>query len=203
MSDFSSIRTNLIVAFILLVFGVLNFVDSSGIIFLIFGALWFSLYSGIGLGALDYRGTPSKSYFRIGRYVLAGLLSLGFVGILVTDIQNSGLEYLSKKVIEWTFDLSIILYLFCFKPSDCTIGKKILKVVGMVMMYFAVFTLTQVTETRYEMYYWMSEPRMVTQMNYGVLIFSAVIYAIGLICNYFGFKKKDISETSPLEVQIS
>lgn len=198
MNDkFSSVCPMIVVGFFFLLGGCISSPSISGIITASFGGLYLSYFLGARLAMLDYRGKKSRIGFRITRYILGLLLLVGLVGVIYSYAvyQISTFE-LSKRIYNIMIDLWLLMYVVFFRPSDATVGRKVLKVVGFCLIILATLFLGQVHK-EYLNYTFMG-PQVELVTSYGVVLTSIIFFIIGLICIASGYKKrKNIVEETP------
>ncbi len=152
---------------------------------------WGALFPGylIGLSLLtngfvlqarsDYRGTPSRTFFKILRYIIVGIIILTALAQIYVAISDARWE--SINLYGLSVDVVLIGYLLAYKPSNRSLGKKSLKVIG----YF--LTLLSLNACK------------VFANNGMTMLLVVILAAIGILLIYLGDKKKNSQRTITVE----
>lgn len=184
----------LVAWFVLMIFATLYDDTMIQIVCIGFVGLLFACFCGIGYGRCDYRGYPNKLWYRIGRYVVASIILIPFVIQVGMSFQYSS-EEIIKKTYGWVADLTLILYIYFYRPSNSSIVKKILKVVGMSFIIFSLFVMTQIKREVLVQHYW-EAPQIELQNDYIMALVTFGIFVIGTILMKYGYKKSKVTENN-------
>jgi FtsH-binding integral membrane protein len=129
-------------------------------------------------GSYDYRGVPSKLLYKIVRYILALLLAVT-LGIQIY-IQVSMPDVVPYTPYATIVDIALISYLIMYKPSDSTPLKKVLKIVGYIIILAGVNALRNAKiDVSYLTY-------TQTEINWGIILASVVVVIIGITLLVYG-----------------
>lgn len=144
------------------------------------------------LGNSNYRGYPTKSSYKIARYYTIGRYGLATILFIVTGIQLY--LYFTKPAIihlsiySLVVDGALIAYLVAFKPSNTTFGKKILKIIGYILVLVAVNALQKVRVETFSYHY----PYSYYEIDWGMFVFLCIIMIAGVVCIKIGSKTTEI-----------
>lgn len=127
----------------------------------------------------NYRNTPSKTFYKIVRYIIAGLLFITTIAQIYSLIASIYTHYSQYFFV---VDASLITYLLTYKPSNTSIAMKILKVVGYSAILIGINTLQFVVKTINYIYY------TETYINWGTFYGSAFVMVIGFIFIYLSHR---------------
>lgn len=133
------------------------------------------------LGNYDYRGVPSKLFYRIVRYVIAAFLL--FTGGIQIDFAINLPDFIDYSLYATILDCSLISYLLFFKPSNTSMIKKILKVLGYVLVFIGVNALRNTREEVEHLTYTSEE------IQWGMVFMIIVVFILGIGCIILGNRK--------------
>ena len=151
-------------------------------IFLALGGA-FLMTAFASLGNSNYRGYPTKSRYKIARYV--GAVLLLFVAAIQIYVYFTMLYRVHFSIYATVVDIALIVYLFMFKPSNTSTSKKIFKAVGYSLLLIAVNALQNVKVLVSNYTYTTSE------INWNTLVFIFLLLVSGTICVIFGNRNHD------------
>lgn len=171
-------------------------VTISNSVFLMAGVALTVYYVGVHYAIADGSGIKRKTVYKVIQYSVASLFLLLWIADLTSYLMDNNrlLEpdylpnYFFKKICFWIVDLSLILYLFFFKPSSCTTFKKILKFVGSIMIFISIIMLTQVRTILVISYYGYPHTYEEVQYNFMAVVISIVLLSIGLVLKYISYR---------------
>jgi hypothetical protein len=145
-------------------------------------------------GSYDYRGVPSKLLYKIVRYILALLLAIT-LGIQLY-IQVSMPDVVPYTPYATIVDIALISYLIMYKPSDSTPLKKILKIIGYIIVLAGINALRNARiVVEYPTY-------THTEINWSIIVASVVVVIIGVTLLAFGGSKA-VKEKNIDNIQIT
>lgn len=171
----SWVKDNLIYALIVLLGTSILPPDENKIAGVLIGGL-FLIIAFVNLAKCNDRGVSTKIIYTIGRYGLASLL------FFVTGIQlylyftEPAIIHLS--VYSLVVDSALIAYLVAFKPSNTTFGKKILKIIGYILVFVSINALQKVRIETFSYHY----PYPTDEINWGMFAFLCIIMIAEVIC---------------------
>lgn len=149
-------------------------------IFLAFGGA-FLMTAFASLGNNNYRNFPTKSGYKLARYIGATLLAL--VAALQIYVYFAMPNSVHFSIYATVVDIALVAYLLMFKPSNTSRGKKIFKTVGYSLILIAVNALQSVkslvnhyTYTAYE-------------ISWGIFFLVLLLLALGIVCIILSNKK--------------
>ena len=142
----------------------------------------FLIIAFVNLAKCNDRGVSTKIIYTIGRYGVASLL------FVVTGLQLY-LYYTEPKAIHLSIyslveDGALIAYLVAFKPSNTTFGKKILKIIGYILVFVSINALQKVRIETFSYHY----PYPTDEINWEMFAFLCIIMIAGVICIKSGGK---------------
>lgn len=142
----------------------------------------FLIIAFVNLAKCNDRGESTKIIYTIGRYGVASLL------FLVTGIQLY-LYFTEPAIIHLSIyslvvDGALIAYLVAFKPSNTTFGKKILKIIGYILVFVSINALQKVRIETSSYHY----PYPTDEINWEMFAFLCIIMIAGVICIKSGGK---------------
>lgn len=170
----SWVKDSLIYALIILLGTSILPPDENKIAGVLIGGL-FLIIAFVNLTKCNDRGVSTKIIYTIGRYGLASLL------FFVTGIQlylyftEPAIIHLS--VYSLVVDSALIAYLVAFKPSNTTFGKKILKIIGYILVFVSINALQKVRIETFSYHY----PYPTDEINWGMFAFLCIIMIAGVI----------------------
>lgn len=130
------------------------------------------------LGNSNYRGYPTKSGYKIARFIGASLLIL--VAAIQLYVYFAMLNSVHFSIYATLVDIALVAYLLKFKPSNTSTGKKIFKTVGYSLILIAVNALqsakTLVNHYTYTAY----------EISWGTLFLIFLLLVSGVVCIIFG-----------------
>lgn len=135
------------------------------------------------LGNYDYRGVQSKIVYRIMRYVLAALLLI--TGGIQIDYAINSPDFVHYSVYATVVNCSLIAYLLFYKPSNASVGNKIWKIIGYVLVLIGINALQNTKELVTHLTYSSEE------INLGMVILITIIFIIGTVFIIIGSKKNN------------
>ncbi len=151
-------------------------------IFLTLGGA-FLMTAFASLGNSNYRGYPTKSGYKIARYVGAILLLL--VAAIQVYVYFTMPDSVHFSIYATVVDIALIAYLLMFKPSYTSTGKKIFKAVGYSLILIAVNALQSVKVLVSHYTYTASE------ISWGTLFLIFLLLISGIVCIIFGNRNHD------------
>lgn len=128
-----------------------------------------------------YRGFESKKGYRIARYIMAALLFLVSASQIYAAFAKSGLALYSPYAT--VVDVALLSYLIMYKPSGSSIAQKVMKCIGYFMILFGVNNLRMVKYMTYGYGY------STIEINWGMLLATAVIQIVGIVMLVISFRK--------------
>lgn len=132
-------------------------------------------------GNFDSNGTSTKTVYKVFRYSIAVLLMIiAAIQIYVQFLPHHNIHF---SIYASVVDVAIIAYLLMFKPSNTSKGKKILKVIGYVLILLGVNALQNCTQMVHYLTYSSNE------ISWGAVFASLVVMALGTILLNIGGKK--------------
>ena len=139
----------------------------------IIGGIYFSIVFA-NLARNNEREAPAKRVYTIFRYLVAVLLIIIIGTQLYLLFAKTSTIYLSTYTL--IVYSALLAYLIAFKPSNTTIGYKLLKIIGYIFIFVAITALQKVCiET--PLYYY---PYAEQEINWSMFIFLCIIMAIGV-----------------------
>ena len=187
----SWMKNNLIYALIILLGTSILPLDENKIAGVMIAGL-FLIIAFVNLAKCNDRGVSTKIIYTIGRYGVASIL------FIVTGIQLY-LYFTEPAIIHLSIyslvvDGALIAYLVAFKPSNTTFGKKILKIIGYILVFVAINSLQKVhIETSSNHY-----PYLTNEINWEMFAFLCIIMIAGVICIKIG--GKTIEKNTPDDI---
>ncbi|MCH5328803.1 MAG: hypothetical protein J1E02_07260 [Coprobacter sp.] len=143
----------------------------------------FLLIAFVEFAENNARGVPTKLVYTIARYFIASILFI-ITGIQLYLYYANSIIHLSPYAL--VVDIALIAYLLAFKPSNTTIGKKILKIIGYTLVFVAINALQKVRTKTISYYY----PYSSEEIDWGMFVFICIIMFVGVICIRIGGKSK-------------
>lgn len=132
-------------------------------------------------GNFDPNRASTKTIYKAVRYILALLMAIvAAIQIYLQFILNSNIHF---SIYATIIDVAIIAYLLMYRPSNTTIGKKILKVIGYVLILLGVNALQNCSQVVHHLTYASEE------ISWGTVCASFVVMVIGTTLLVFGGKK--------------
>lgn len=142
----------------------------------------FLIIAFVNLAKCNDRGVSTKIIYTIGRYGVASLL------FVVTGLQlylyYTELKAIHLSIYSLVVDGALIAYLVAFKPSNTTFGKKILKIIGYILVFVSINALQKVRIETFSYHY----PYPTDEINWEMFAFLCIIMIAGVICIKSGGK---------------
>ena len=146
-------------------------------IFLALGGV-FLMTAFASLGNSNYRGYPTKSGYKITRFIGAALLILvAAIQIYVYFAMPNSVHF---SIYATIVDTALVAYLLMFKPSSTSTGKKIFKAVGYSMILISVNALQSVKALASHYTY------AAYEISWGTLFLIFLLLVSGVVCIIFG-----------------
>lgn len=145
----------------------------------------FLIIAFVNLAKRNERGVSTKIIYTIGRYGVASLLF--FVTGLQLYLYYTGPKAIYLSIYSLVVDSALIAYLVAFKPSNTTLGKKILKIIGYILVFMSINALQKVRVETFSYHY----PYPTDEINWEMFVFLCIIMIAGVICIKSGCKTNE------------
>lgn len=153
---------------------------TGGYLFVVMGGICL-MTAFASFGNFDPNGASTKTIYKVVRYILAlFLVVIAAIQIYVQFMPHNNIHF---SIYATVVDVAIIGYLLMYKPSNTTKVRKILKIIGYVLILLGVNALQNCTQMVHHLTYTSNE------ISWGAVLAFLVVSAIGTILLVCGGRK--------------